>query len=237
MMDMEVLDSVGYEICRNIAKSNLSKKFYLAGGTALALQLRHRKSYDLDFFQKEVSEKIEFEYIYNILTKSFSKKNVNIIIKQVDQMTSTICGVKISFIAYPFPLIEPLVQGDKIDIRLKGINLASPKEIALMKAYTIGRRPTYRDYIDLYFLLKKGIVNLEYILEKAPQKFVIEGESVFSKKLFLEQLMYTEDIIDKETALISVIGEAPNVDEIESFLTLQAKTAIEKYIKKRNMLL
>lgn len=57
MMDMEVLDSVGYEICRNIAKSNLSKKFYLAGGTALALQLRHRKSYDLDFFQKEVSEK------------------------------------------------------------------------------------------------------------------------------------------------------------------------------------
>jgi len=110
------------------------------------------------------------------------------------------------------------------------------KEIALMKAYTIGRRPTFRDYIDLYFLLKKGIVTLEYILEKAPQKFVIEGEPVFSKKLFLEQLIYTEDIIDKETALISVIGEAPNVDEIESFLTLQAKTAIEKYIKKRGML-
>ncbi|AZT91469.1 hypothetical protein ELD05_13135 [Caldicellulosiruptor changbaiensis] len=236
-MDMEILDPEGYEICRNIAKSNLAKKFYLAGGTALALQLRHRKSYDLDFFQKEVSEKIEFEYIYNVLTQYFSKKDVNIVVKQVDQMTSTICRVKVSFIAHPFPLIEPLVQGDKIDIRLKGIELASPKEIALMKAYTIGRRPTFRDYIDLYFLLKKGIVTLEYILEKAPQKFVIEGEPVFSKKLFLEQLMYTDDLIDKETALISVIGEAPNVDEIESFLTLQVKTAIEKYIKKRGMLL
>lgn len=132
-------------------------------------------------------------------------------------------------------MIEPLVQGEKIDIRLKGINLASPKEIALMKAYTIGSRPTFRDYIDLYFLFKKGIVNLEYILEKAPQKFVIEGEPVFSKKLFLEQLMYTEDLINKETALISVIGAAPKVDEIEMFLTQQAKTAIEKYIKKRGI--
>lgn len=128
-------------------------------------------------------------------------------------------------------MIEPLVQGEKIDIRLKGISLASLQEIALMKAYTIGRRTTYRDYIDLYFLLQRGIVSLEYILEKAPQKFVIEGELVFSKRLFLEQLIYTEDIIDKETALISVIGEIPKTDEIEKFLTQQAKTAIEKYIK------
>ncbi|WAM34243.1 nucleotidyl transferase AbiEii/AbiGii toxin family protein [Caldicellulosiruptor morganii] len=59
LMDMEVLDPEGYEICRNIAKSNLAKKFYLAGGTALALQLCHRKLYDLDFFQKEVSKKLK----------------------------------------------------------------------------------------------------------------------------------------------------------------------------------
>ncbi len=49
--------------------------------------------------------------------------------------------------------------------------------------------------------------------------------------------MYTEDIIDKEMALISVIGEIPKVDEIERFLTQQAKIAIEKYLKKRGMLL
>jgi len=54
MMDVEILDPIGYEICRNIAKSNLAKKFYLAGGTALALQLRHRKSYDLVFFKKKL---------------------------------------------------------------------------------------------------------------------------------------------------------------------------------------
>ncbi|WP_238524935.1 hypothetical protein [Caldicellulosiruptor owensensis] len=49
--------------------------------------------------------------------------------------------------------------------------------------------------------------------------------------------MYTEDLSDKETALISVIGVAPKVNEIEMFLTQQAKAAIEKYIKKRGMLL
>jgi hypothetical protein len=75
MMDVEILDPIGYEICRNIAKSNLAEKFYLAGGTALALQLCHRKSYDLDFFLKEVNERIEFEYIYNILTKLFPRKD------------------------------------------------------------------------------------------------------------------------------------------------------------------
>ncbi|MGB9780302.1 hypothetical protein [Caldanaerobacter sp.] len=57
-------------------------------------------------------------------------------------------------------------------------------------------------------MFKKNIVTLEYILEKAPQKFVIEGEAVFSRNLFLEQLMYTEDIYDKEkTALASIIKE------------------------------
>ncbi len=234
MEKIEVLDSNGFKICRNIVKiSDIAKKFYLAGGTALALQLKHRKSYDLDFFQAEISEKINFENIHYNLINLFSQKEVKIVIRQIDQATFSIYGIKVSFIAYPFSLVEPLVPGHIIDSNLKGINLASPKEIALMKAYTMGRRPTYRDYIDLYFLLMKNIVTLEYILEKAPQKFVIEGEAVFSRKLFLEQLMYTEDIYDKETALASIIGEKLDAEELEQFLAEQAKEAIEKYVKKK----
>ncbi|MGI1689920.1 nucleotidyl transferase AbiEii/AbiGii toxin family protein [Thermoanaerobacter uzonensis] len=234
MGEIEVLDSNGFEICKKIAQAgNIAKNFYLAGGTALALQLKHRKSYDLDFFQVKVSEKIDFENIYYDLINLFRQKEIKIIMRQIDQATFSIYGTKVSFIAYPFSLVEPLVSGDIIDPNLEGINLASAKEIALMKAYTIGRRPTYRDYIDLYFLLKKNIVTLEYILEKAPQKFVIEGEAVFSRKLFLEQLMYTEDIYDKETALASIIGEKLDAEELEQFLAEQAKKAIEKYVKKK----
>ncbi|HHW58106.1 MAG TPA: nucleotidyl transferase AbiEii/AbiGii toxin family protein [Clostridia bacterium] len=234
MGKIEILDSNGFEICKNIAKTgDIARNFYLAGGTALALQLKHRKSYDLDFFQIEISEKINFEKIYHNLINSFSQKEVKIVLRQIDQATFSIYGIKVSFIAYPFSLIEPLVPGHIIDSNLEGINLASPKEIALMKAYTIGRRPTYRDYIDLYFLLRNNIVTLEYILEKAPQKFVIEGEVVFSKKLFLEQLMYTEDIYDKETSLASIVSKKLDTEQLEQFLGQQAKKAIEKYVYKR----
>lgn len=185
MEQIEILDSNSLMICKCIAQADaLRNRYYLAEGTALALQLKYRKSYDLDFFQLDFSEKINFGGIYRSLTNLFSQKDVKVELKQVDQVTFSIYGTKVSFIAYPFPLIEPLVPGEKINTNLAGINLASPKEIALMKAYAIGRRPTYRDYIDLYFLLKTNTVTIEYILDKATQKFIIDKEMVFSKKCF-----------------------------------------------------
>ncbi|MGB9860156.1 MAG: hypothetical protein ACPLQP_09505, partial [Moorellaceae bacterium] len=65
-------------------------------------------------------------------------------------------------------------------------------------------------------------VTIEYILEKAPEKFVIEGEAVFSKKLFLEQLVYTEDVRDKEATLATVLGAKLSSPEIEQYLSRQA---------------
>ncbi|MGB9780301.1 hypothetical protein [Caldanaerobacter sp.] len=99
-----------------------------------------------------VKLKVVFKKIiigYNL----FSQKEVKIVIRQIDQATFSIYGIKVSFIACPFSLVEPLVSGDIIDPNLEGINLASAKEIALMKAYTIGRRPTYRDYIEFIFFV------------------------------------------------------------------------------------
>lgn len=96
-----------------------------------------------------------------------------------------------------------------------------------MKAYAIGRRPTYRDYVDLYFLLKTNTVTIECILDKAMQKFVIDGEMVFSKKMFLEQLSYTGDIEDKETILATIIGEKLTSREIEQYLKQKAKEAVQ----------
>ncbi|QSZ28318.1 nucleotidyl transferase AbiEii/AbiGii toxin family protein [Aceticella autotrophica] len=219
-------------ICKQIAQDDiLRNKYYLAGGTALALQFNHRKSYDLDFFQSDSNGKINFDEIYKRLINLFPQKDIKIILKQVDQVNFNIYGIKISFIAYPFLLIEPLVPGEKIDINLTGINLTSPKEIALMKAYAIGRRPTYRDYIDLYFLLKTNTVTIEYILTKAPQKFIIDNEIVFSRKMFLQQLSYTKDIDDKETALSTVLGKKLTVEEIEKYLEQKAKDAIKMYLQ------
>lgn len=51
-----------------------------------------------------------------------------------------------------------------------GIKLLSAKEVAVTKAYTIGRRGSFKDYIDLYFILKKKISSPEEIIKMAEKK-------------------------------------------------------------------
>jgi len=63
-----------------------------------------------------------------------------------------------------------------------------------MKAYTIGRRGSFKDYIDLYFILHEQIDSLSGIIGNASKKY---GD-IFDPRLFLEQLRYMKDIEDKE---------------------------------------
>jgi hypothetical protein len=134
--------------------------------------------------------------------------------------------IKTSFISYPFELMEPLVPGDQITNELSGISLASPQEIALMKAYAIGRRAVFRDYIDMYVLLRDNHVSMSYINEKAPQKFILQNETNFSMRLFLQQLTYTADVEsaeDKENAVKMLLAPGATLAEIEKHLSISAK--------------
>jgi hypothetical protein len=131
--------------------------------------------------------------------------------------------------------MESLVDGENIcNGRLKGIKLASPAEISLMKAYAIGRRTSYRDYVDLYELLRMGKVTLDYILKKAQQKYNARGEILFSPKLFLQQLVYTKDVKDKDVALQSVLGGTLSSEAIDEFFgrivsgELKSQTTIKR---------
>lgn len=74
----------------------------------------------------------------------------------------------------------------------------------------------------------------KYVLRKAPEKFVIDEEVVFSPKLFLSQLTYTEDVPDEEETLASVIGKKLTAEEVESFLALKAREAVLKFRKLQN---
>lgn len=113
--------------------------------------------------------------------------------------------------------------GGSIAPAIRGIDVASVREIALMKAYTIGRRALFRDYVDLYFALRSGEVSLAYILANAPRKFTLEGECLFAQRLFLEQLAYTGDTPDREQVLNLIPeGEKISAEEIEDFLRREA---------------
>jgi hypothetical protein len=70
--------------------------------------------------------------------------------------------------------------------------MLSVKEIAATKAYTIGRRGTYKDYVDLYFIIAENHASLEEIIGLAERKFGHE----FNSRLFTEQLLFMDDVHD-----------------------------------------
>lgn len=151
----------------------------LGGGTALAIQLAHRRSYDFDIL---CPEPISKRFILRI-KEHFEK--VQILVDTPDELTfTTVLGVKVSFVFYPFaPLYRVITTAN--------LGVYSWKDIALDKAYTIGRRGEWRDYIDLYFSMKSGF-SLARIIRGARKKF----GGLYSEKLFLSQLCYFGDIKD-----------------------------------------
>jgi len=206
------------KVCQDIASQKFAQKYYLSGGTALALQIEHRKSIALDFF---TATNIDAEELVAWSGHHYPEKDYEIVFRKADQVDLRILGTKISFIHYPFPIINSFLDGANVSSGLKGLKISSVKEIALMKAYVLGRRTSFRDYIDLYYLLKKPYISLEEIIRDCSKKYVLGGEKVFSEKLFLQQLSYTEDITDKQEALSLVLEKSLTSEAIEGFLRSQ----------------
>lgn len=181
-------------------------EFYLAGGTALALQIGHRLSVDFDFFSPQPIER----NLLNKVKKIFVACRVSPSINNQDELTVFVDGVKITFLKYPFPLLTKL-------IKFKGIKILNAKEIGIAKAYAIGRRGSYKDYVDLYFIFKKKIASLSEIISLAVKKY----GSDFNSRLFLEQLLYLEDIKDLK---ISFLGQKQvSKEEISRFFKKEIK--------------
>ena len=134
--------------------------FYLAGGTALALQIGHRVSTDLDWFS--TSRRLlapEREAIRWALDAS----GQFVVASEQDGMLFTrLFDADVSFIHQHHPLLEPTVM-------YQGIQLASPTDIGLMKLAAINSRGTRRDFVDLYSL--RDIVTLDRLLELALIKY------------------------------------------------------------------
>jgi hypothetical protein len=92
-----------------------------------------------------------------------------------------------------------------------------------MKAYAIGRRGAARDYVDIEAAISRGGITLADIIAAAKSRFVLEGDCVFSDRLFLQQLVYTDDIHD--TDLLTSPGTS--FAEVERSL----RSIVAQYIK------
>src|SRR5260221_1052093 len=152
----EILNKKQLEIIEKL--DFLSADTYLAGGTALALQIGHRTSLDLDFFTKA-------SFDIEVISRNFQEKFSNIKITRAlkDTFLADINGVSFSLFYYPYELLERTTK-------FKTIQLVSVADIAAMKMIAVSMRGKSRDFIDVYFLLKKFSLReiLEFTLKKYP---------------------------------------------------------------------
>ena len=185
--------------------------FYLAGGTALALELNHRTSLDFDFYTKR---KFDNKKLFQELEKKF--KNTILIQKAEQTLIVKINEVEVSFFHYPYPLIFP-------SIKLKGVNLASKKDIAAMKIIAISDRGTKRDFIDIYFLLEE--FSLEEIFEFVKKKY-----PMFNIYVGLRGLTYFVDAEKAQKRRLYLIHFV-SWNEVKKFLIKEVRKYQEKWLK------
>ena len=178
--------------------SLFKKEYYLVGGTAIALQIGHRESIDFDLFKEKNIRKKDIYTKLNSIDYKVSFADFN----QVNMISN---GVKITFFSFPYQI----PCNSKFENFLKMPDLLT---LAAMKAFAIGRRAKWKDYVDLYFILKFHYTFKE-IANKAKEIFKEE----FIEKQFIAQLGYFKGInYDEEVTYL--IPNPPSENEIQEFL-------------------
>jgi len=145
-------------ILNEFSRSQVGGKFYLAGGTALSLQLGHRLSVDLDFF----SPTEDIPTIRPVLEKSLAAFQPTLADSAWGNLVYLARNIRIGFYGYGYELVAPLVEDETM-------RLASVEDIALMKLDALLARAARKDFYDLYFICQK--VSLRKILNLAPKKY------------------------------------------------------------------
>src|SRR3989339_1094751 len=177
-MHFEVLGEQNKQI---FTRLSALPNFYLAGGTALALQIGHRVSVDFDLFNDIAIS----PQLFDSVSQVFHGLSLQPVVNNSGELTMLANGIKVTFLHYPFPVVQDLIN-------YEGLKLLAVTEIAASKAYTIGRRGSFKDYIDLYYVILEEHSDLNEIIAVADKKY---GEE-FNSRLFLEQLVYFDDIKD-----------------------------------------
>ena len=124
-----------------IGRQTFVARFYLAGGTALALQIGHRRSVDLDFFSgtDEIYERTRQELI-----QVFSARQAQMIENVDSDLPMLVDELNVGFFSYGYPLLEQVQS-------LENVTIASLLDLGLMKLDAVIRHGSRKDFYDLFF--------------------------------------------------------------------------------------
>ena len=183
MLYTQNVDAKLLELLDGLMESNTFKGFNLVGGTALALQIGHRHSVDIDMFGNSEINELEFAQELSQFGKPIVlKKSKNILIYSLN-------GIKVDFVNYNYPLLK------KVET-VETIRLVSLEDIAAMKLNAISGRGGKKYFIDLYFLLQT--FSLKEMMGFYNKKY--EDGSHF---LLLKSLVYFEDAEKEEMPIMT----------------------------------
>ena len=175
----EVLSKNAKSSLAALGRSGLFNKSYLSGGTALALQIRHRLSYDFDFFTpKEFDNRIFIQRLKKAISAFTLERTA------WGTILGNIGKTRFSLFFYNYPLLFTAKK-------FLDVNVADVKDIAPMKIAAIADRGTRRDFVDLYFITEiEKVITLEKALELYDKKFKVLKQN---KIHILKSLRYFED--------------------------------------------
>lgn len=181
---------------------------YLAGGTALALQIGHRTSIDFDFY---TPKHFKGGALIKIIKKNSPELKVKIIRDTNDTFEAILNSrVRLSLFYYYYKLLKKPASFENTAI-------ISLEDIAAMKLIAISQRGKRRDFIDFYYLLK--IFNLQKIMESTEKKY-----PDFDIYNGLRGLLYFKDVDDDlEISRIKIFDKKLSWKKV--------KTEIEKKVK------
>ena len=202
-MHLEILDEKRKELIEKLAPLDRFG-FYLAGGTALALHLGHRTSVDFDFYSPKGfdAEKVTREM------KEIA--DIEVFMTEEDTLGLVADGsIEMTFFKYDYPILAPFKKAEAVKI-------ASVEDIAAMKVAAIIQRGTKRDFVDIYYLLKK--YSLGHILRWTREKY-----PYLSISLCLKALIYFKDAEEdkKSEERIKIFDKKFNWKEAKKYIEKQ----------------
>lgn len=204
-MHQKVINNKTQRVLQSLISVGEIQNFYLAGGTALALQFEHRESIDLDFFSQKKFDTNKLKQELSLLGK------IKIEYQDEKTLNCFLNNVKISFFYYPYKLLFPLKD-------FSNVKLADERDIACMKIDAASDRGSKKDFIDLYFLLKK--YSLKELLDLFDKKY---KDIKYNKFHILKSLIFFEQA-EKEP--MPIMLKEIQWEQVKNFFKKEIKNII-----------
>jgi predicted nucleotidyltransferase component of viral defense system len=182
MLQTRTVEPRTLELLKQLMLLPLLDSFFLVGGTALALQLGHRKSIDLDLFTPlSFDNSILLDTLDNDFDVSVESEQPNMIITNIE-------GIKVDFVKMGYPILFPTLLID-------GVRMLDLRDIAPMKLKAVAQRGSKKDFFDIYFLLEQ--LPLETMITLFQQKF-----KMYDVFHIIKSLTYFDDAEQSATPIV-----------------------------------